>query len=286
MNFKFNIPTLIIIVCISLTFTPLFYTIEQKGMELPQCVDEPLVTTTVHFFISQDAIKNRSITDVENQLNAAIKQSNRILANSCIPMRRQLGNIKGVDFSQYTLTSINQIDSILKRIVGQPLIQQIHTKPNHFYAVMLGKNDSYFDDEFCGEADVDANDRFFIISDDADEYTVEHELGHLAWAQHLDSSWFSNLEKRLKKYTSAENQHMLKPYARGYNCAGKGTVMSYEYDILPIYSSPDILYQGEACGDMKEADNARMVRDYARELRQKVADDENRSVLGVYSSKT
>ncbi|MCG7586993.1 hypothetical protein MHN01_15270, partial [Photobacterium sp. OFAV2-7] len=117
----------------------------------------------------------------------------------------------------------------------------------------------------------DSNNRFFIIAHDADVYTIEHELGHLAWAQHEDRTWFSNLEKYLKKYASEKNQHMLKPYARGYTCSGKGTIMNRDYEVLPIYSSPDIYYQGKACGDARRADNATVMRNYARELKKKMA---------------
>lgn len=274
MKFKLNLPTLFILVCIASTFVPIFYPIdiEQKGLELPQCVDEPVVTTVVNFFVSQDVISHFSIDDIKNELDFAIQKGNQILTNSCIPMRRELGNIQTVDFSQYALYDINQVDRTLQQIVGKPVIEQIRRQPNHYYGVLLGKNDNYFDDEFCGEADVDENDQFFLISYDADEFTIEHELGHLAWAQHYNQSWFSHLDDSLKQGTSEKNQYMLKPYAHGFKCAGTGTLMSHEYDILPVYSSPDIYYEGKVCGDAEKADNARMMREYARRLRQKIAE--------------
>ena len=42
--------------------------------------------------------------------------------------------------------------------------------------------------------------------------------------------------------------------------------MSYEKDKLPIYSTPEISYQGEQCGNAINADNAKVLRDFAYSL--------------------
>lgn len=41
--------------------------------------------------------------------------------------------------------------------------------------------------------------------------------------------------------------------------------------VILAYSSPDIFYQGEACGDAKTADNARQLREYARNMRDRIS---------------
>lgn len=200
-------------------------------------------------------------------------------------MRRKLGEIQVVDFSQEVMWMIEHVYQGLVRQVGKPALERLHAQPNHFYGVMLGKNDRYFDD-FSGEAAVELNDRMFVIADDADDDTVEHELGHLAWAQHQELTWFSYLSLRLNRTTSDENQHQLKLYARGYSCSGEGTVMSYHDLRLPIYSSPDIDYRGNVCGDANKADNARVMRDYARALRQQILADQDVQVMSAASLKT
>ena len=47
--------------------------------------------------------------------------------------------------------------------------------------------------------------------------------------------------------------------------------MSYSDNLLPVYSSPNITYQGQVCGDVETADNARLLIEYARALREKVS---------------
>ncbi|UTV29538.1 hypothetical protein [Photobacterium atrarenae] len=268
---KRSIPFLIIAICVALTFVPVFYPIEvdQRGLELPPCADEPVVITPIHFFVSEGVLKDQTMDEVQFRLHDAIQTSNEILTNSCVPMRRKLGEIQVVDFTQEVMWMIEHVYQGLARQVGKPALERLHAQPNHFYGVMLGKSDRYFDD-FSGEAAVELNDRMFVIAHDADDDTVEHELGHLAWAQHQELIWFSYLSLRLNRTTSEANQNKLKPYARGYSCSGEGTVMSYHDLRLPIYSSPDIDYRGNVCGDANKADNARIMRDYAQALRQQI----------------
>ncbi|MEJ2763353.1 hypothetical protein VV869_05165 [Photobacterium sp. MCCC 1A19761] len=280
MNFKRAIPYLIIATCVALTFVPVLYPIEvdQRGLELPSCADEPVVITPIHFFVSEGVLKDRSMDEVQGGLHHAIEKSNEILANSCVPMRRAMGEIQTVDFSEQAMWMIEHVYQGLVRQVGKPALEHLHAQPNHFYGVMLGRSDRYFDD-FSGEAAVELNDRMFVIAHDADDDTIEHELGHLAWAQHQELTWFSYLSLRLNRTTSDENQHLLKPYARGYSCSGEGTVMSYNDLRLPVYSSPDIYYRGKVCGDANKADNARIMREYARALRQQTVSPQARQHL-------
>lgn len=85
---------------------------------------------------------------------------------------------------------------------------------------------------------------------------LEHELGHLSWAQHSESHPVPNLIMFLQSAVPQEYQVKLVPYARAFKCGDSGTIMSYERNILPIYSSSQIKYQGESCGNSESADYA------------------------------
>lgn len=95
---------------------------------------------------------------------------------------------------------------------------------------------------------------------------LEHELGHLSWAQNSDSHPVPNLTMFLKSVVPEEYLEKLIPYARAFKCGYSGSTMSYELNILPIYSSPQTSYQAEFCGNRESADNARVLRDYALTL--------------------
>ncbi|MGP9147147.1 hypothetical protein [Vibrio parahaemolyticus] len=109
---------------------------------------------------------------------------------------------------------------------------------------------------------------FFAISSGAPMHILEHELGHLSWAQHRESSPVPNLTMSLKSAVPQEYHEKLIPYARVFKCGDSGTIMSYERNILPIYSSPLVKYQGHVCGDVVSGDNARVLREFALELLQ------------------
>nr|WP_234405715.1 hypothetical protein [Vibrio cholerae] len=42
--------------------------------------------------------------------------------------------------------------------------------------------------------------------------------------------------------------------------------MTYAEKPLPVYSSPDIKYYGQACGNAETADNARHMQEFAQSL--------------------
>ena len=90
---------------------------------------------------------------------------------------------------------------------------------------------------------------------------MEHEIGHLSGANH-------DYKTVLKGYASIEHfiagRYPEAPaYSFGVTCAERGTVMSYERDIIPAYSSPEIRVNGQQCGDNAHHNNARVLREFA-----------------------
>ncbi len=265
-------PTPVIVtICLAATFIPLVFTIETKDLELAECKTEPKLETVVNFVVSDSTLEYRTKEEMAQKLEQAIARSNWILSNSCIPMNRKLGEITYLEISSHSIKQIDQLINDIQRNLGSQYIENIRSKPNHYYGLVLTDKDGFYNDGFIGATDVELDPQFFTIHHDADEYTVEHELGHLAWAWHDDISYNDALTDRLNDSTKPINKSKINMYARGATCGDAGTVMAYSFKRIPIYSSPTIFYQGEACGDAKTADNARQLREYARSMRDRVS---------------
>lgn len=254
----------------ALTLFPVFYKIEAQDLKLPQCQDEEIVNTVVDFFISESVWSAYGESKIKEMINSSIHTANLTLKNSCVPMRRQSGKLYQVDMTiQAFDPDLASYRNQLLRVTEPTIIKEITQKPNHYYALVVDD----LPDDILGKTDVYLDPQFLILSDQAEKYTLEHELGHLANAWHDDTSWNSSLSKYLEEYTPDAHKNELHAYARGYNCAGRRTIMSQSsvyYLQLPIYSSPDIFFGDEACGDHEHADNARQLREYARRLKDKM----------------
>lgn len=266
------------VIGLSLLFTVALFGFGQKGqggLTLPPCsisADKTkIVDTYIHFYVSNTALDTYSQSVIENDISESIDVANQILANSCIPMTRKLAQVKYIDLTEKTFSNIGQSHKALLNVVGEDEINQIRSQPNHYYGLIMAEDDNflgpvnYGDPSFVGQTNPSVNRHYFIVTADAHLITLEHELGHLAGAQHRDTS--GTLGIWLNQAYESKDEY-LKPYARAYRCGDSGTIMSYESNVIFAYSSPDISYQGEVCGDPDKADNARQLREHAERIRQ------------------
>ena len=231
-------------------------------LELPKCDITERLNTTITFYVDRGAFTPK----LQNRLTAAIEYANQVLDNSCIPMRRTLDAMVSVDLNLSGQEDEYGIYYRLLDAVGADKMVQHDLDMHHYYVIVIGDEHTIFDDGTTGIADLN-NDgsRSVLLSDVAKVHVLEHEFGHLAWAQHKDTWPFPSMEGTLKLAVEKKFHDKLKRYARAYTCKNAGTVMSYEERIVPIYSSPLIHYRGAQCGDPKVADNARVLREYAWE---------------------
>lgn len=267
-----------IIACVSPAVAGLFYVYQPdkselnlQDLDLPTCsIKDEVFETQVTFFVDSNADKHF----VYKQIDDSIAYSNLVLNNSCLPLHRSLVSIEDVKLNLSGSESFDEIHSLLKVNTKTGMIDDMKNDPYSLYVLILSRYYWMFDDGIMGATDVELSDSFVVLSDDATPYILEHEFGHLAWAQHLETVPFALLGGQLERATSIKNRHKLKDYARAYKCANAGTIMSYEDIRLPIYSSPLISYKGQICGDDKKANNLKVVQDYVSTLISKDSNEE------------
>ncbi|TQQ69506.1 hypothetical protein [Vibrio cholerae] len=232
--------------------------IDLSQLVLPPCnIEENILTTSVYFFIDKELINIIS----EQFLYAQIEQSNFVLSNSCLNLRRRmvsyeyinLGLSGGEDFNEIYRKSIDSIGEIGLKIKENPL---------SFYVFIIPSEHRIFENWVEGITYWKKDSSFILLNETAQPYILEHEFGHLMWANHLETRFFSLLQGQLERDLEIKDRFLVKRYARAYTCSNAGTIMSYEKIKLPIYSSPDIHYRGESCGDLEKANNKRQVSEY------------------------
>lgn len=246
-----------------------------ENLILPKCQQEEVVETPITFFLSKEVKDDYSPYVREGMIQSWINRANLILKNSCVPMHRTLHQIVEVDeLNLQEFESINVVHSMLEYYDPES-IKEMTRKPNHYYGVIFSsKRSEALPPEHCGMTNNRVFPQFFTLDMACDKDTLEHELGHLAWAQHDIDTFSAQTEMTLDEVIETTPSHLkqfFKFYAFGYQCAGKGTIMSYADEVLPVYSSPEISYRGILCGNKKFANNALRLREYARHLRARLA---------------
>lgn len=232
-------------------------------LTLPTCQFARSLDTEVHFYISKDVLDEYSPQFVKAKIDAWIAYSNLTLKNSCIPTTRRVTHIEYVsqidsswfqDISVAERLLINELNRTFPEVnkQGEPIFNAI---------VFANAFDSY-KSLYCGYAS--SSSFFFTIAINCPDSVLEHEIGHLSGASH-DIKTLSYYEEfdldahRLSTYPPLKN------YSLGYICGERGTIMSYEDNHMPVYSSPDIKWNGKACGESDKADNRRVMVEFARQ---------------------
>lgn len=244
---------------------------DSQKLVLSQCADEEKVETWVQFVFDYSILNDFSIEALEERIDEDLALSNLILANSCVPMIRKSAGYEF--FDAHNAKPEDMLSSHYElNLQHCSLLERAYQEPNFYVVLVLSEDSSYFDFEYkIAETWVDLFPNFVVSDVRAGPLALEHELGHLAWAQHDLETLSSQVQGRtLESMTAEDNQLQIKRYAHAALCGDSGTIMSYEKNIVPIYSSPNITYQGRVCGDAQSADNARLLTEYARALRAKV----------------
>ncbi|CAK2473553.1 conserved hypothetical protein [Vibrio crassostreae] len=235
------------------------------GLELPQCDVSTILDTPVSFIVDNHVLEHNTKQDIQSYFEKSLKQSNLILSNSCIPMTRSLDEIVYVDIDMSQVRDMFSLHSELTKQLSTDNLKFLFPMPNQYYgAVLETKYQKILG--IAGKVEPNLSQQFFAITMGRDVNIVEHELGHLAWAQHSEGNPTPNLDKWLKSVYLPEYHQFLPSYARAYKCGTGGTVMSYENEKLPIYSNPKTTYRDEACGDVEDGDNARIVTESAQRI--------------------
>lgn len=244
---------------------------DAQKLTLPQCAQEDKVETWVQFVFDYSILSDLDIDALEARIEEDLALSNLILSNSCIPMIR-----KSAGYEFFDSHNVKPADMLASHyelnLQHRNLLERAYQEPNFYVVLVLSEDNSYFDFEYkIAETWVDLLPNFVVSDVRAAPFALEHELGHLAWAQHDLKTLSSQLQSRtLNSMITEDNQSQIKRYAHAALCGDSGTIMSYSKNILPVYSSPNITYQGEVCGNRESADNARLLTEYARVLRDKV----------------
>jgi hypothetical protein len=262
-------PTAIIVtVCLLLSTIPLVFRNEPNKLEVAMCDEYDSIDTIVDFYIDERVLDRTQISVINDKIKRSIRVGNRTLANSCIPMRRVLGdisiiNVEGIEQSENLITTYNLV---WKSLTLEKQKQTV-TQPNRYFGVIIDPEAVSLEGGVRGYTWPIAEPNFFVLSSELDMFVLEHELSHLGFANHEE-------EAHEFDYDVASELELLAntSFARATKCGGLNT-MGYSWDsfgtTLPIYSSPGISY-GEVCGDAKTSDNARQLRNYANYLKQAV----------------
>lgn len=262
-------PTVIIVaVCLLLTTIPIIFRSEPNKLAVAMCDEYDSIETIIDFYIDERVLERTQITVIKDKIDRSIRVGNRTLSNSCIPMRRVLGdisiiNVDGIENTEDAMTIYNLVwDSLSLEKQKQTV-----TQPNRYFGVVIDPEAMSLEGGVRGYTWPLARPNFFVLSSELDMFVLEHELSHLAFANHEEEAYDFD-------YDTADALDLLAntSFARATKCGGLNT-MGYSWDsfgtTLPIYSSPGISY-GEVCGDAKSSDNARQLRNYAHYLKQTV----------------
>lgn len=242
---------------------------QANDFKLPKCEISRSLETPITFFISDSVQRYYDSYVIEGHIQRWIKFSNRALKNSCIPMIRTLdkiiytSEILGEEADAFSVAH-----GFLEYFYSKE-IKRINANKAAYYGLIFKKDISQFTTDWCGETHVSVYPKFFTIGLTCEDHVLEHELGHLAWANH-DMQTLSNqtggMPFELSKRVPLTLAGKITNYSYGYICGGKGTIMAYADETHPFYSSPDISYRQIVCGNAVYADNAKVLREHALAL--------------------
>lgn len=231
-----------------------------QSIEFPTCVQSEVLNTEIHLYVDESVLDEYSKAFIASKIATWESYSNLVLKNSCIPMTRKVTKVTYTPaIDSLWFQDLSAAERLLKLSMEEP-IKEI-TEDGHpvFSGVVFSNYHSAFESRYCGTSSPVSY--FFSLAINCPDSTMEHEVGHLSGANH-------DYKTVLKDYATIEHfiadRYPKAPaYSFGATCAERGTVMSYERDIIPAYSSPEIRVNGQQCGDNAHHNNARVLREFA-----------------------
>lgn len=243
---------------IILLFATLMFPCVGYSVQLPECEITEKLITPIHFFTSEEVLQQYSKKEVSIIVQNWFDFSNRTMSNSCIPLKRELKSITYVkDIDKEMLHSLSIAKYAIETALDIDVTDYFPEGVVGYVGVLVDSHEGF---DLCGEADVGNN--FFLVALNCSNSTMEHELGHLAGAGHdLQTVLVDHGSIDKARYMSFPKSEL---YAFAWRCANSGTVMSYALgENLPAYSNPDIVIEGQKCGDERFGNNAQVLRDFA-----------------------
>lgn len=192
---------------------------------------------------------------LEDLILWAVEEANDAYENSSAGVRIELVGVYEVDYSA-SPSSKWDLENLAG---GEAGLDVVHTERERTLADLTILVASSAD--ACGIAYVDAGpDEAFGVVNPAcmlpGRFTFAHEIGHLQGARHDEG-----------------NSHTSRgyPYGHGYKHHHWRTIMAYDCDPscprIPHFSNPAVLFDGEPTGSLGKSENARVLSETARSLR-------------------
>ncbi|MFA0054763.1 MULTISPECIES: hypothetical protein [Vibrio] len=232
-----------------------------QTIEFPTCAQSDVLNTEIHLYVDESVLAEYSKEFITSKIATWESYSNLVLKNSCIPMTRKVTKVTYSSvIDSLWFQDLSAAERLLKLSMEEPIPETTEEGVPIFKGIVFSNYNSSFESDYCGISSPVSY--FFSLAINCPDYLMEHEIGHLSGANH-DYKTLLKDSGSIESYISGSYPRAPQ-YSFGAICADRGTVMSYERDVIPAYSSPDIRVDGIKCGDGKHHNNARVLREFAQ----------------------
>lgn len=232
-----------------------------QSIEFPTCAQGEVLNTEIHLFIDESVLSEYSQAFIASKIATWESYSNLVLKNSCIPMTRKVIKVTYTSaIDNLWFQDLSAAERLLKLSIEEPIPEATQEGVPIFKGIVFSNYNFSFESGYCGVSS--SVSYFFSLAINCPDYLMEHEIGHLSGANHDYKTLLKDSDS-IESYISGTYPRAPQ-YSFGATCADRGTVMSYERDVIPAYSSPDIRVDGIKCGDSKHHNNARVLREFAQ----------------------
>ncbi|UPR30501.1 hypothetical protein IS519_04225 [Vibrio crassostreae] len=232
-----------------------------QTIEFPTCAQSEVLNTEIHLYVDESVLAEYSKAFVASKIATWESYSNLVLKNSCVPITRKVTKvIYTSEIDSLWFQDLGAAERLLKLSMEEPIPETTGDGVPIFTGIVFSNYNFSFESDYCGMSS--SVSYFFSLAINCPDYLMEHEIGHLSGANHDYKTLLKDFDS-IESYLSGTYPRAPQ-YSFGAICADRGTVMSYERDVIPAYSSPDIRVDGIKCGDSKYHNNARVLREFAQ----------------------